>query len=206
MHLPDTNKGVGPLFNSLIPPGRSWCPVLWMSKQEAPPRHETPQRGVLSYSPLLMELHSHSRSPGSLWLWERPDSQGGGKRLRDMASLKSWGCWQTPLNVLGVQGKSGHVKLPIVDPCACLGSCILAVSVPGCDSGAFHRTWILTVASTPYCNTESLMVAKARHAHLPALGCWAHQSGRIWPLQASGGDGLLLAIPMYSSTEGWRSR
>lgn len=38
-------------------------------KQEPPPRHETPQRGVLSYSPLLIELHSHSRSPGSLWLW-----------------------------------------------------------------------------------------------------------------------------------------
>lgn len=92
------------------------------------------------------------------------------------------------------------------DLCACLRGCSLAVSVPGCDSGPFHRTWILAVASTSYPNIKSLVVASTGQPHSPALGCWTHQSGRIWLLQASGGDGLLLVIPMYSSTEGCKPR
>lgn len=36
----------------------------------------------------------------------------------------------------------------------------------------------------------------ARAVASPALGCCAHQSGSSWLLQASGGEGLLLIMPM----------
>lgn len=36
----------------------------------------------------------------------------------------------------------------------------------------------------------------------PVLGCCTHQSGRSWLRQASGGEGLRLIMPRYSSTGG----